>query len=175
MGGFFASYNGNAAAPDNLLRLTANGVLHNLDQALSGATFVFNPGASSGSTYAVSTAGSYTATATDPATGCHYESNAVVVTVQPLLATVPVAVAKQVKLYPNPSQTSTYIELPAGLGHQVVTATLLDAVGRTVRTARLPAQGSTAHQFDLRDLPTGIYMLHLRTSVGMIVKNILIN
>jgi uncharacterized delta-60 repeat protein len=172
--GWFASYNGNAAAPDNLVRLTANGRLDNLDQALPGATFVFNPWASTGSTYAVSMAGSYTVTATDPATGCHYESNAVVVTVQPPLATVPAALIQQVKLYPNPSRTSTFLELPTSLGRQVVTATLLDGVGRAVRTVNLPAQGSTAHQLDLRGLSPSIYALYLRTSAGTVVKKLLV-
>lgn len=174
-GGWFASYNGNAAAPDNLVRLNADGSLHHLDQALPGATFVFNPGASSGSNRTVSTAGSYAAIATDPTTGCHYGSNAVVVTVQQALATVPAALTQQIKLYPNPCRTSTFVELPASLGHQAVTATLLDAVGRAVRTVSLPAQGSTAHQLDLRDLSSGVYALCLRTSAGTVVKKLLID
>jgi uncharacterized delta-60 repeat protein len=174
-GGSFASYNGNAAAPDNLLRLHADGSLDDRDQALPGTAFVFNPGASSGSTRTVSTAGSYTATATDPTTACHYESNTVVVTVQPPLATVPAALTQQIKLYPNPSRTSTSLALPASLDHQAVTATLLDAVGRTVRSLQLPAQGSTAHQLDLSDLSTGVYALYLRTSAGIVVKKLLID
>jgi uncharacterized delta-60 repeat protein len=79
-GGNFTSYNGSAAAPKYLLRLNADGSLNNAATALPGATFGFNPGGTTGATRTVSTAGTYTATATDPATGCTYSSNAVVVT-----------------------------------------------------------------------------------------------
>jgi len=81
VGGLFTAYNGNAAAPDGILRLNADGSLNNAATPLAGATFVFNPGGTAGPTRTVSTAGTYTATATDPATGCTYQSNAVVVTV----------------------------------------------------------------------------------------------
>ena len=81
VGGYFTAYNGNAAAPDRLLRLNADGTLNNTATPLAGATFVFNPGNTAGNTRTVSTAGTYTATATDPATGATYLSNAVVVTV----------------------------------------------------------------------------------------------
>ena len=136
---------------------------------------MFNPGASRGSTYLVNAAGSYTATATDPATGCAYGSNMVVVTVQPPLATVPAALSQQTQLYPNPSRTSTSIELPVSLSRQAVTATLLDTMGRTVRTVQLLAQNSTAYQLDLSNLSKGIYALYLRTSAGIVVKKLLID
>jgi hypothetical protein len=64
--------------------------------------------------------------------------------------------------------------LPISLGRQVVTATLLDGVGRAVRTVNLPAQGSTAHQLDLRGLSPSIYALYLRTSAGTVVKKLLV-
>ncbi|MFD2719080.1 beta strand repeat-containing protein [Hymenobacter monticola] len=88
VGGQFTSYNGNAAAPDNLLRLNADGRLNDADVPLAGATFVFTPGNTAGSARTVSTAGTYTATATAPATGCTYTSNAVVVTVAPADLTI---------------------------------------------------------------------------------------
>ena len=81
VGGGFTEYNGNAAAPDGLMRLNADGSLNDAAAALPGATFVFNPGATSGNTRRVTAAGSYTATATDPATGCAYTSAPVLVTV----------------------------------------------------------------------------------------------
>jgi hypothetical protein len=88
------------------------------------------------------------------------------------LATVPAALAQQVALYPNPAKTAAFVELPASLGRQAVTATLVDAIGRQVRTVVLPAQGALAHQFDLHELPTGIYALRLSTSAGMVVKRL---
>jgi hypothetical protein len=88
------------------------------------------------------------------------------------LATAPAALVQQVGLYPNPAKASVFVELPASLGHQAVTATLVDAVGRVVRTLTLPAQGAVAHPLDLRELPTGIYALRLRTSAGTVVKKL---
>ena len=67
-----------------IARLNADGSLNNADAPLAGATYVFNPGATAGATRVVTQAGAYTATATDPATGCTYTSAPpVVVTIQP--------------------------------------------------------------------------------------------
>ena len=89
VGGDQTQYNGNAAAPDYLLRLKPDGTLNDATTALAGATFVFNPGNTAGNTRTVTTAGSYTATATDPVTGCGFVSNAVVVTTPaPILSTL---------------------------------------------------------------------------------------
>ena len=87
-------------------------------------------------------------------------------------ATASAALAQQVSLYPNPASAKVFVELPASLGHQAVQATLVDAVGRQVRTLTLPAQGAAAHTLDLRELPAGVYVLRLRTSAGSIVKKL---
>ena len=84
VGGAFTSYDGNAAAPDRLLRLAPAGPLNDAATPLAGATYAFNPGSTSGSSRAVSQPGTYTATATDPATGFSYLSNAVTVNGAPL-------------------------------------------------------------------------------------------
>jgi|GEM_PF-2347922 len=93
---------------------------------------------------------------------------------QKALATVPTAIAQQVALYPNPAKTAAFVELPASLGRQAVTATLVDALGREVRTVSLPAQGATAHQLDLHELATGVYALRLSTSAGVVVKKLVV-
>ncbi|MFD1875569.1 FG-GAP-like repeat-containing protein [Hymenobacter bucti] len=93
---------------------------------------------------------------------------------QQALATAPATLVQQVALYPNPATTSAWLELPASLGRQAVTATLVDALGREVRTLTLPAQGSVAHQLDLRQLTTGVYALRLRTSAGVVVKKLVL-
>ncbi|WP_168674478.1 LamG-like jellyroll fold domain-containing protein, partial [Hymenobacter artigasi] len=81
-GGAFTTYQGVTA--NRLARLNPDGTNHNADVPLAGATYVFNPGATAGNTRVVTQAGSYMATATDPATGCTYTSALpVVVTVQP--------------------------------------------------------------------------------------------
>jgi hypothetical protein len=56
-----------------------------------------------------------------------------------------------------------------------VAAELVDALGRTVRTVSLPAQGAAPHRLSLTDLATGVYTLHLKTSVGVIVKKLVID
>jgi uncharacterized delta-60 repeat protein len=80
-GGIFSAYNGNAAAPDQLLRLNADGSLNDAATPLAGATFRFTPGNTAEATRTVSTAGTYAAIATDPTTGCSYRSNEVVITI----------------------------------------------------------------------------------------------
>lgn len=82
------------------------------------------------------------------------------------------ALAKQVALYPNPAKGSASLELPASIGDEMVSASLIDAMGRTVRTLELPAQGSVAHQLDLRGLAAGVYAVRLRTSAGTIVNRL---
>ncbi|MGI4867855.1 MAG: right-handed parallel beta-helix repeat-containing protein [Janthinobacterium lividum] len=94
---------------------------------------------------------------------------------QRVLATAPAALVQQVALYPNPATTSVSLALPASLGSQAMTATLLDAVGREVRTLTLPAQGTVAHQLDLHQLAAGVYALRLATSAGVVVKKLVIN
>ena len=91
-----------------------------------------------------------------------------------VLAALPIALAQQVLLYPTPARTTAYLELPASLGSQAVTATLVDAMGRSVRTSTLPAQGAVAHQLSLAGLPTGVYALRLGTSAGVVVKRLVV-
>jgi hypothetical protein len=94
---------------------------------------------------------------------------------QRVLATAPAALVQQVSLYPNPATSSASLALPASLGSQPVTATLLDAIGREVRTLTLAAQGTVAHHLDLHQLTTGVYALRLNTSAGVVVKKLVID
>jgi hypothetical protein len=90
------------------------------------------------------------------------------------LATAPAALAAQVGLYPNPATATAFVELPATLGRAAVTAQLVDALGRPMRTLTLPAQGAAAHRLDLANLATGVYTLRLNTSAGVIVKKLVV-
>jgi hypothetical protein len=92
---------------------------------------------------------------------------------QQVLATVPTALAQQVAVYPNPARTQVAIDLPLSLSRQPVQATLLDALGRVVRTQALPA-GSTTHTLLLNELATGVYALRLTTDLGQVVKKLVI-
>jgi hypothetical protein len=98
---------------------------------------------------------------------------ALVFSPQQALATVPAALAEQVGLYPNPARTQVAIELPLSLSRQPVTAALLDALGRVVRTQVLPA-GLATHSLPLADLASGMYSLRLTTDKGMVVKKLVI-
>jgi hypothetical protein len=98
---------------------------------------------------------------------------ALVFSPQQALATVPAALAEQVGLYPNPARTQVAIELPLSLSRQPVTAALLDALGRVVRTQVLPA-GLATHSLPLADLASGVYSLRLTTDKGMVVKKLVI-
>ena len=89
---------------------------------------------------------------------------------QAVLATAPAALAAQAGVYPNPATTTAFVELPAALGRVAVAAERVDALGRTVRTQSLPAQGAAAHRLDRAHLPTGLYPLHLATAAGVAVK-----
>ena len=93
---------------------------------------------------------------------------------QQVLATVPAALARQVSVYPNPATTQVTIELPAALTHTTVTATLVDALGRVVRTQVLPV-GLATHTLPLTDLATGVYALRLRTEAGLLVKKLVLD
>ncbi|MBF9221551.1 M36 family metallopeptidase [Hymenobacter ruricola] len=92
---------------------------------------------------------------------------------QAVLATAPAALAAQVGLYPNPASTAVTVELPALLGRKAVTAGLVDALGRVVRTQVLPA-GLAIHTLPLTGLATGVYSLRLQTDVGVIVKKLVV-
>ena len=76
-GGAFTAYG--STFVNRLMRLNSDASLDNAATPIAGATYTWS-GGTTGATLSVSTAGSYTATATDPATGCQYTSNPVVVT-----------------------------------------------------------------------------------------------
>ena len=91
-----------------------------------------------------------------------------------VLATAPAALSQQVSLYPSPTKGAAFVELPASLGGRAIQGTLVDALGRTVRTIALPAQGTAAHKVDVSGLTAGVYALRLNTSAGMVVKRLVI-
>ncbi|WP_223653072.1 T9SS type A sorting domain-containing protein [Hymenobacter psoromatis] len=90
------------------------------------------------------------------------------------LAAQPAAGSPQVALYPNPAQAVAFVELTADLGRQAVAATLIDGLGRAVRTTTLPPQGAAAHQLSLTGLASGVYALRLATSAGVVTKRLVV-
>jgi len=70
--------------------------------------------------------------------------------------------ANALVLAPNPAHSTTFVQLPAGLGASPATLTLLDALGRVVRTrtVALPA-GTTTTDLDVAGLAPGVYALRV--------------
>ena len=77
-------------------------------------------------------------------------------------AAAPAALAG-LALFPNPAHTATTVRLPAVPGTVAATLTLLDALGRAVRTLQvpLPAAGATA-EVPLAGLAPGLYRLRVQ-------------
>jgi len=79
-----------------------------------------------------------------------------------LATTAPAASPLAAPVYPNPAHGRTTVARPAGLGAGPATLTLLDALGRVVRTAP-PTLAPTA-ELDLTGVAPGVYAL--RVAVG---------
>lgn len=79
----------------------------------------------------------------------------------PALATAPVAQLPGVALYPNPARGSATVQLPAGVAAPQVSLTLLDALGRPLRTHTVPAAGREL-PLDLAGLVPGLYAVRVQ-------------
>jgi hypothetical protein len=90
-----------------------------------------------------------------------------------VLGTASAALVAQVAVFPNPASKAVFVELPAVMGRKVVTAALLDAVGRVVVQQVLPA-GLATHTLPLTGLATGVYSLRLQTEAGVVVKKLVV-
>jgi hypothetical protein len=80
-----------------------------------------------------------------------------------LTAAAPAAAAQLLTIYPNPAHAMATVRLPATPGTAQATLTLLDALGRPVRTQGLllPAVGTTAELL-LAGLAPGLYYLQMQ-------------
>ncbi|QHT66761.1 6-bladed beta-propeller [Rhodocytophaga rosea] len=76
----------------------------------------------------------------------------------------------QIKVYPNPATSSVFIELPADWQ---ATLTLSDAMGRAVKESML-TRGESKVELLLTGIKAGIYILHITTKDGTIVKKLII-
>jgi len=81
-----------------------------------------------------------------------------------LPATAPQTATTGLGVFPNPARGTATVQLPAGLGAGPTTLTLLDALGRVVRTRTmaLPA-GTTTTDLDVAGLAPGVYALRVAT------------
>lgn len=93
---------------------------------------------------------------------------------QSVSTAAPAALTQQVELYPSPAKGKAFLELPTSLGGEAIATTLIDAMGRTVRTSSLAAEGEATHQVDLEGLRSGVYVLQLHTSAGIVAKRLVV-
>ncbi len=100
---------------------------------------------------------------------------ALVVSPRPVTAMAPAELSQEVVLYPSPAKDVAFIELPASLGNQDLTVSLVDALGRQVRSSVLPAQGTAAHEIKLAGLHSGVYVVRLNTNAGVVVKRLIVD
>lgn len=129
---------------------------------LAGASYRWSPGGATTASITVTQAGSYVATVTNPATGCQYSSAPVVVTVGTLAARSGLAGAA-FEVFPNPARASATVQLGGVPGTTQAVLTLLDGLGRTVRTQqmRLTGAGGTANVL-LTGLAPGLYQIRVQ-------------
>ena len=73
------------------------------------------------------------------------------------------------KMYPNPTQEITTIELPTNIETGVVK--IYDVLGRVVKKQTITA---TENQITTSDLKTGSYLVVLRTDYGNVTKNLIV-
>jgi hypothetical protein len=92
-----------------------------------------------------------------------------------VLADIPLAVHRPTALlalavYPNPARAQAMVRVPTGAGP--TTLTLLDALGRVVRTARTEA--GQPYPLDLTGLVPGVYALRAQASEAQAIHQLVI-
>jgi hypothetical protein len=78
----------------------------------------------------------------------------------------------KLEVFPNPAHTSATIRLPAVPGASQVTFTLLDALGRAVRTQA--ATAGTTSSFDLTGLTPGLYAIRVQAGKVVATQKLLV-
>jgi hypothetical protein len=79
-----------------------------------------------------------------------------------LTATAPAKGSLSFSLAPNPVRAAATVTLPAVPGAATATLTLLDALGREVRTETVPVPaGGLVHELRLAGMPAGLYALRM--------------
>ncbi len=83
------------------------------------------------------------------------------------------AISQQTSLFPNPNNGEFAVKLPS-MKIQKATFNLVDAQGRKVFTSTKENDNADQFDFQLMNLPKGVYMLHIDTSKGQAVKRVVI-
>jgi hypothetical protein len=75
-----------------------------------------------------------------------------------------------IKIYPNPATGSVFIEFPKELKVEVA---ILDAMGRTLKIDRFTSQQRKS-EISLGGIKAGIYILHIETSKGVLIRKLIV-
>jgi hypothetical protein len=74
------------------------------------------------------------------------------------------------KLYPNPTSDKITIEL-ANQTSELITITIISALGNAITAQNFTTvDGSLAHEFDLQDLPAGLYIVKIKAEDNVYTK-----
>ncbi|WP_192821855.1 endonuclease [Rufibacter sp. LB8] len=84
---------------------------------------------------------------------------------------LPKEIDEQFVVYPNPTTGTFTVQAPAGL--RLLEAAVFNAVGQQI-TAKKPASANQPVTFNLQNAAKGIYILHLRTDKGTLVRRIVV-
>ena len=89
--------------------------------------------------------------------------------------TSPALAGSAFALYPSPARAATTVALPALPGTATATLTLLDALGRAMRSevVTLPPAG-LRHEFDLTNLPAGLYALRVQAGAATATRRLVV-
>jgi hypothetical protein len=85
---------------------------------------------------------------------------------QLLSSNQPNSVLNQIKVYPNPTTGPLYLEIPENI--RFIDAQLMDLSGRKIRNWDV-----FDSQFQVDDLPSGIYIIAIQTNEGLVYKRLI--
>jgi hypothetical protein len=78
------------------------------------------------------------------------------------LATTSAVSTPAIDVFPNPAHATTQVRLPAAIGSKPTQLTLLDVMGRVIRTQTLaPSSSELPHELSLTGVAAGFYLLRL--------------
>jgi hypothetical protein len=89
-----------------------------------------------------------------------------------LLATTPALRPESISLFPNPAHGRATVQLPAIPGAATATLTILDALGRTLRTQTTATSANA--ELDLRGFAPGLYAVRLAAGTGSVMQRLVV-
>ena len=124
----------------------------------------------SGESITPTESGNYSAIVTY-STGCSFHTRTVYFRIpDPIVTGEDEELAKAFRIYPNPSNGTFKIEL--GEVKDEVTITVVDALGRVIKTDVIPAF-SGSYSLNLARFAAGAYTIQLKTEKGIIIKKLM--